>query len=62
VIAAMRWALYAERLAPMLDDDDEILARPLAGLAPDAAGRLAMAKFKAGDHRKAIHAALYPEA
>lgn len=60
-LAAARWALYAERYAPVLADHERTLALPMTDLSPQGKLDLARAKQQAGRVVDALRAVLYPE-
>lgn len=57
-IEAVRHALYAERLGPVLTDLEGIQAADMSDLKPEAKGRVAAAKLEAAKHIPSIRAAL----
>lgn len=61
-MAAARFALFAERAAPFLAEDEAIVAQPLSrDLTPDSRIALAKAKLEAEKRIPIVRALLYPE-
>ena len=55
---AARWALYARRVAPMLNGERAVLSLNLAGLPPARKGEVAAAKIRAGRNIPILEAML----
>ena len=62
LLAAARFAMFAERLTPMLRDMEEIQAMPIEkGASPDTLRRLIPAKQSATETIPLIRSLLFPE-
>lgn len=60
-MAAARFALYAERMMPMLAEMERIQATDVGGLSPEARGQIGMAKLAAGQAIPLVRSLLFPE-